>query len=705
MSTRPAQSLLATLLILSTAATRADDTAWQEPFSLQLPETVRTIVLRPRTDAQEFAASHGLTGARVVPMGRGASALEMPMDDGAWQAMQSGACADRDVVSCESSVCQGIQLRGSATPGSAQSPEAIQARLVRNAPETVVVPDPSDPEAGSCRGAPLVPPLDEAGAIATGQNVTIDLSLLDTPGGTGPEGSSPAADKAADTAAGADPQSASAAAEGEAVGSAASDDAPLTEGPTTTDETPSETADAREEMTSEATSEPVGEPATRSFEFNVASLFNPGGGVDLGTDQLPADTSDWTLVVGAGCSEVKVPLSAIEPARLPGIVVALVATADVTNVANAYGLTVLREQPLVSTGENIVTYATSQNIFTVIAALALDARVTGAQPEYVFETTAEAGLVPAPASPPRPYSDPFAAMNYAPGMTGALRLHGEAAGTGQLVAVIDTGIDASHPDLSGRLREPVDTTGNGYAAENHGTAVAGIIAAEADNAIGSYGVAPAAELLPIKACQPKEPGGLAARCTTSTLVKALDVAMSEDAAIINMSLAGPPDDLVSRYVNLALDQGRLVVAGAGNGGIHGKPGYPAAIPGVLAVTAVDAIDRLYPQANRGAYIDIAAPGVDIVATVPNGQYPPLSGTSMAAAHVSGIAALIRELGPLMTSREIAMVIKTSSRDLGEAGSDPSFGAGLVDACKAAATATADAVACDQGGAHADLNAF
>ena len=88
----------------------------------------------------------------------------------------------------------------------------------------------------------------------------------------------------------------------------------------------------------------------------------------------------------------------------------------------------------------------------------------------------------------------------------------------------------------------------------HGTAVAGIIAAEADNAIGSYGVAPAAELLPIKACQPKEPGGLAARCTTSTLVKALDVAMAEDAAIINMSLAGPPDDLLTRYVNLALDQ-------------------------------------------------------------------------------------------------------------------------------------------------------
>ena len=675
----------AALLLYTGSLVQADDTTWQEPFSLQLPETVRTIVLRPRTDAAEFAARHGLTDARVVPMGRGASALEVPMEDGAWENIQASACADRDVASCESSVCQGIQLNGSAAPGSQQNAEAIQARLVKNAPEVLVVPDPTNPEAGSCRGAPLVPPLDETGAIASGQNVTIDLSVLDSGGTPEVNKTKDATADSVTVAEGGPVGDAGAAGEGTVGESALSEDPA---GPT-------DTADA---------AEVPAEPARKSFEFSVASLFNPNGGVDLGTDQLPADTSDWTLVVGAGCSEVKVPLNAIEPARLPGIVVALVASADVANVANAYGLTVLSQQTLNSTGENIVTYATAQNIFTVIAAMALDARVVGAQPEYVFETTADAGTTQ-PVAERRAYSDPFAAMNYAPDKTGARKLHGDAAGNGQLIAVIDTGIDTAHPDLASRLREPVDTTGNGFAAENHGTAVAGIIAAEADNAIGSYGVAPAAELLPIKACQPKESGGLAARCTTSTLVKALDVAMSEDAAIINMSLAGPPDDLVSRYVNLALDQGRLVVAGAGNGGIHGKPGYPAAIPGVLAVTAVDAIDRLYGQANRGDYIDVAAPGVDIVATVPDGQYPPLSGTSMAAAHVTGIAALIRELGPLMTSREIAMVIKTSSRDLGDPGPDAGFGTGLVDACKAAAAATADAVSCDQGGSNANVNAF
>ena len=108
-STMKGAVLIATLLLFTAPISWADDSAWQAPFNLQLPETVRTIVLRPRTDAAEFAADHGLTGARIVPMGRGTSALEMPMDDTAWEAVQSGACSDRDVASCESSVCQGIQ--------------------------------------------------------------------------------------------------------------------------------------------------------------------------------------------------------------------------------------------------------------------------------------------------------------------------------------------------------------------------------------------------------------------------------------------------------------------------------------------------------------------------------------------------------------------------------------------------------------------
>jgi subtilisin family serine protease len=176
-------------------------------------------------------------------------------------------------------------------------------------------------------------------------------------------------------------------------------------------------------------------------------------------------------------------------------------------------------------------------------------------------------------------------------------------------------------------------------------------------------------------------------------VKALDVAMARDAAVINLSLAGPPDELLARYVGLATGQNRVVVAAAGNGGPNAKPGFPAALRGVLAVTAVDAEDGRYELANVGTYIDVAAPGVDIIAPAPDGGYPPLSGTSMAAAHVSGIAALLRELMPMMSAAEVVAVLKTNTSDLGDAGRDSHFGAGLIDACAAAEQVSAAAVVC------------
>jgi subtilisin family serine protease len=453
-----------------------------------------------------------------------------------------------------------------------------------------------------------------------------------------------------------------------------------------------------------------------SFEFTLERGFDASGGASLGADRLPEDTSDWSLMVNAGCSDVKVPMDALEPARVPGQVTALVDAGTAAALSLAFGVTVIREVELDSTDQALTVFAGADDVAAVAAALALDPRVSAAQPEYVYRTTAEnadpaaaAGL-PATgtpiedeqASPPAPpaYSDPFATLSYGPALTGAAALHPSARGRGQLVAVIDTGVDADHADLAGRVRERVDATGNGWSADLHGTAVAGIIAANADNAEGGYGVAPDVELLAIKACQPVAAGALRAKCRTSSLVKALDLAMSRDASVINMSLAGPPDDLVARYVRLAAEQGRLVIAGAGNNGPNARPAHPAALPEVVAVTAVDAARRRYRDANLGDYIDLAAPGVDIISPAPGGSYPPLSGTSMAAAHVSGTAALLRELSPLLDGGELAAVIRAAGRDLGAPGRDAEFGAGLMDACTAAARATADAVTCtDSGGDH------
>lgn len=606
--------------------------AWQQPFELRLPDPVRTLTLDSNTDARDWILKNRLDQARVVPFGRRGAIVEVAMDDAAWESAQADLCAQPEVSSCEATACQAIQFDGVVSPGEGRTSEQVQARLVKNPPERVPLPDEvsGDDEAGgsgSCKGPPLIPPLDSAGT-GVGGNVSVDLSLIDAIDG-GVSGNS-----------------------------------------------------ARRSGTA----------ARRAFEFPLLSGSGAQGVANFATDQLPEDTSDWTLVAGAGCSEVSVPLDSLSPARVPGVVLAVVDQAATAAVAAANSLTVIREIRLDSTSENLVVFLSRDPVPTVLAALALDARVRGAQPEHLFTTTATAADSPA-GSFVEPYSDPYATLTYGPQQTRARELQGFAGGSGAVVAVIDTGVAQDHEEFQGRLEAGVDTTGSGFSADIHGTAVAGIIAAAADNGIGSYGVAPKASILPIKACEPREAGSVGARCRTSALVKALDTAMQRDAAIINLSLAGPPDDLLARFIALAVGQDRLLVAGAGNGGTHAKPAFPAALPGVLAVTAVDAAGRIFIDANTGGYIDVAAPGVDIVSTAPGGQYPALSGTSMAAAHISGVLALLKELAPSMGSAELVAMVKSQARDLGDPGVDARFGAGLVDACATAALATADAIVC------------
>ncbi len=353
-----------------------------------------------------------------------------------------------------------------------------------------------------------------------------------------------------------------------------------------------------------------------------------------------------------------------------------------TTIATRHGFTLLEETVLASTGELLLVLFTQADFAAALASLAFDQDILGAQANYIFETAAE-------------YTDPLASLNYGPTQSGALGLHHGATGAGQLVAIIDSGIDLEHPELVGRIASHADLTNQGWSADAHGTAVAGIIAGNANNAIGGFGVAPGVELMGLKACQPKEIGSLAAKCWTSSLVKALDHAMTGGAKLINMSLTGPPDALLERTIGLALQQGVLVVAASGNGGPYANPSYPAAIPGVVAVTAVDARQRLYGQANVGTYIDVSAPGVDIPIPAPGGQMGFTSGTSMAAAHVVGVAALLQELSPFMSGLELRGALTNYVTDLGEPGRDARFGAGLVDACAAARALTADAVLCEE----------
>ena len=252
-----------------------------------------------------------------------------------------------------------------------------------------------------------------------------------------------------------------------------------------------------------------------------------------------------------------------------------------------------------------------------------------------------------------------------------------------VVAVIDTGVDLTHPDLDGvTVVSPRDTVWNNADVTDdigHGTHVAGTILAETNNATGIAGIAPASSLMPIKVAD--DLGGL----SFSDVLDGVDWAREHGADIINMSLGGllTPEQVAlgQPTFTLARDAGILMVAAAGNDGIDIRT-YPASFAGVVSVSAVDAQDHLASFSNTGKAIDLAAPGVDLVSTVPGGGYEPHSGTSMASPHVAGVAALVWAARPGLAVDELEAVLRSSAVDLGDPGHDVDFGDGRIDAAAA-----------------------
>lgn len=213
-------------------------------------------------------------------------------------------------------------------------------------------------------------------------------------------------------------------------------------------------------------------------------------------------------------------------------------------------------------------------------------------------------------------------------------IHRVATGRGAIVAVIDSRIDAAHPDLRGQVIVQKDFVGDGtLAPEVHGTGVAGIIAARADNGVGIAGVAPGARLMGLRACWQQPDRAAPTVCDSLTLAKAITFAIERNASIINLSLAGPADPLLARLVAAGLARGATVVAAYDRRQSNG--GFPASAPGVVAVT-----DEGLATPRPGVY---TAPGIDVPTTEPGGRWFLVSGNSFAAAHVSGLIALMREL--------------------------------------------------------------
>lgn len=249
--------------------------------------------------------------------------------------------------------------------------------------------------------------------------------------------------------------------------------------------------------------------------------------------------------------------------------------------------------------------------------------------------------------------------------------HALTRGDAVTVALIDSGADPDHPELKDVIAETHDVIGGTYASHAHGTGMAGAIAAN-DMVRGA---APKARILNVRAFAQN---GKTQDGTTFDVVKGMDWAAQKGARVFNLSFAGPRDPLMSRVIEAAQKKGIVVIAAAGNAGPNSPPLFPAADKGVIAVTALDAEDGVMKMANRGSYVTMAAPGVDILLPSPDKAYAVSSGTSIATAYVSGIAALMIAKNPDADGEEIYEVLTGTARDLGDKGRDKEFGAGLAD---------------------------
>ncbi len=391
-------------------------------------------------------------------------------------------------------------------------------------------------------------------------------------------------------------------------------------------------------------------------------------------------------------------------------------------IARRHRLTALSTQRFTLANVTIVQFRVEgdRTVRQVLATMAGDTRIASAQPNFIYslqqtpkpdeKPAGEAPLEPQgisaqPEGPSVPSTVPdveplpvviapaptAAAVEtataverkaqYSLGKMGIDAAHLISRGNRIRVVVIDTAVDEQHPELEGVVSRRFDAIGpegtsNAGAVDNHGTAIAGAIIAKS----ALQGVSPAAELLvaraftggPVKA-------GSGAEGTTMHILKSLDWAHAEGARVVNLSFAGPQDRLLSRSLLSGSTKGMIAIAAAGNAGPNAAPLYPGADPSVIAVTATDADDKIFAQANTGNHVAVAAPGVDIIAAEPGRRYGFSSGTSMAAAHVSGLVALMLEKKADLDLVGVRAILSETALDLGSRGHDRVFGAGRIDA--------------------------
>jgi hypothetical protein len=336
-------------------------------------------------------------------------------------------------------------------------------------------------------------------------------------------------------------------------------------------------------------------------------------------------------------------------------------------LASQYGLSIAEAWPMPALGVDcfVMQAPDKISIAGVVKQLAADSRVESAQAMNLFRALA--------------HNDPIYPLQPSATLWHLSDLHQLTTGKRVRIAEIDTGVETEHPDLAGQIaiaRNFVD--GGRDVAEMHGTAVAGIIVARPDNGIGIAGIAPGATLLALRACWERAAGALEANCSSFTLAKALQFALEQNAQVINLSIGGPRDRLLERLLDVAFARGIIVVAAADSQ--SRDRGFPASHRGVLAITG-DGVQ------DSGAEL-LVAPGEDIPTTLPGGKWGMVTGSSFAAAHVTGLVALVRELSPALQAGQLRELLAPPA--LSPLAADHSR---IIDACAAVAR-TAGTCACN-----------
>lgn len=353
----------------------------------------------------------------------------------------------------------------------------------------------------------------------------------------------------------------------------------------------------------------------------VANFFVPGQTYWWQVAAVEVKTGK-TGAVAATAGRVKVP----EPkTRVSGqVVVVTAAGVDPAEQLGSFALRELESYELDALRLRVGVYETDRDLSPLVAELQRVPDVKLAQPNFVFRTS----------------GDPLASMQAVQRRLHLDAVHAQHRGKSARVAVIDSGVDAHHPDLRARVAVRKNfVSGGDAAAEIHGTAVAGVIAASADG-FGITGVAPEAALFALRACAQSRPNVPDAQCTSSSVARALDFALQQGAQLVNMSFGTPETDpLIETLLNEGERRGALFVAPVGNARWQEQASFPARHPAVIAVGGVDDRGAPYPNPKLAAQARVSAPATQVFSTVPGDRHNFLDGTSFASATVSGILAL------------------------------------------------------------------